>query len=197
MGSTVESDDGAERRSWAKDLRGAGPETLSDVRAWARGVLPDLGRDHLADVLIVAVELVTNALDHGGGPELIRLTRSRRPCVVAVEVEDSNTATLTPGVSRFGEAGHRGHGLVMIANVARDWGVRCDEPAGRKTVWTEVGCAESPCAPPSAADVVDSARRPDAKTTRRRRDDHGAVRRPGRRSTGHRPGHLGGARRAG
>ena len=142
MGSTVDSEVG--RRSWTKDLRGAGPETLSDVRAWARGLLPDLGRDHLADVLIVAVELVTNALDHGGGPRLIRVTRRRRPCVVTVEVEDSNTAALTPGVSRFGESGHRGRGLVMIAKVARDWGVRCD--AGGKTVWTEVGCPGRPCA---------------------------------------------------
>lgn len=130
---------------WVRDLRGAGPETLREVRGWARKVLPDLGGDHLADVMMVAVELVTNALDHGDGPQLIRLTRCGRPCVVAVEVEDSNTEPLTRGVSRFGEAGHRGRGLVMIANVSQDWGVRRDESGARKTVWAEVDCTDSPC----------------------------------------------------
>ena len=195
MDSTMDPEDGAGRRCWTRDLAGAGPEALSGVRAWARGVLPDLGPEHLADVLIVAVELVTNALDHGGGPRLIRLTRIRVPCLVTVEVEDSNNGALTMGVSRFGEAGHRGRGLVMIAKMAQDWGVRCDEPAVGKTVWSEVGCAESPCPPPAAKDVVDTARRPEVRTAWRPRDDHSAVRRPGGRSTDYRPGNRDGARR--
>jgi anti-sigma regulatory factor (Ser/Thr protein kinase) len=133
-----------------RDLSGADPESLREVRGWTRQVLPELGGDHLADVMMVAVELVTNALDHGDGPRSIRLTRSSRPCVVEVEVEDSNTAPLTRGVSRFGEARHRGRGLVMIANVSQEWGVRCDEAAARKTVWAEVDCTDSPCPPPPA-----------------------------------------------
>jgi anti-sigma regulatory factor (Ser/Thr protein kinase) len=128
------------------NLSGSGPAAPGAVRGWARHVLTGLGDDHLTDVLIVAVELVTNALEHGGGPRSVRLKRDYGTCVVHIAVEDSNTAQLTPGVSRFGVAAHRGRGLLMVNAASRLWGVRLDEVRGRKTVWTELGCPGGTCA---------------------------------------------------
>ena len=121
-------------------LKGAGPGTVSAVRTSIRQFLSELDEGDLLDVLVVAVELVTNALEHGGGPRWIRVSRTQDAGLVRVEVQDSNLAQLTPGTSRFGVAAHRGNGLVLVGRMAMNWGVDRDERSGRKTVWTTVAC---------------------------------------------------------
>ncbi|GAB1511331.1 ATP-binding protein [Actinophytocola sp. KF-1] len=126
--------------TWDDDLTSSGVAALPSIRAWVRRTATDIGADALTDLLLVVVELVTNAIEHGGGPRCLRL--SRRHAEVDVEVEDTNLDDLTPGVSRFGPTAHRGAGLVLVRRICRDWGVRRDPAAGGKTVWSTMPCEE-------------------------------------------------------
>jgi anti-sigma regulatory factor (Ser/Thr protein kinase) len=126
--------------TWDDELRNSGVAALPAVRAWVRRTAADIGADALTDLLLVVVELVTNAIEHGGGPRCLRLSRTRAE--IDVEVEDTNLDELTPGVSRFGASAHRGAGLVLVRRICRDWGVRRDTAAGGKTVWSTMPCEE-------------------------------------------------------
>ena len=126
--------------TWDDELTNSGASALPAVRSWVRETAGDIGADALTDLLLVVVELVTNAIEHGGGPRCLRLTRTRTE--VSVEVEDANLDELTPGESRFGTSAHRGAGLVLVRRICRDWGVRHDTDAGGKTVWSTMPCEE-------------------------------------------------------
>ncbi|MFI7677301.1 ATP-binding protein [Actinophytocola sp. NPDC049390] len=125
---------------WDEDLANSGVAALPAIRVWVRRTAGDLGDDVLTDLLLVVVELVTNAIEHGGGPRALRLTRTDTE--INVEVEDANLDELTPGVSRFGPAAHRGAGLVLVRRICRVWGVRRHPAAGGKTVWSTMPCAD-------------------------------------------------------
>lgn len=126
--------------TWDEDLTDRGVAALPAIRAWVRETAGDIGDDALTDLLLVVVELVTNAIEHGGGPRCLRLTRTSTE--IGVEVEDANLDEPTPGVSRFGVSAHRGAGLVLVRRICRDWGVRRDPAAGGKTVWSTMPCQE-------------------------------------------------------
>lgn len=85
------------------------------------------------DVLLMISELVTNACLHAGGPLELRLHRS--PELLRVEVLD--TSPVLPRVRpRSGAGQPGGHGLRVVARLARSWGA---EPVdGGKAVWLEV-----------------------------------------------------------
>jgi anti-sigma regulatory factor (Ser/Thr protein kinase) len=117
---------------------------LADVRAWLRGLVADLAGEHRADVVLVGVELVTNAIEHGGGPQWMRLARRDDPCLVRIEVADSNLGQLTLGTSRFGPAAHRGNGLVLVRGMSHGWGVHRDAIRMCKTVWTTLSFGHVP-----------------------------------------------------
>lgn len=122
------------------DLRGSDARALRRVRQWLATMLGDREDDHVAEVTQVADELVSNAFEHGGGPQVIRLYRDSGPGRTTVEVEDSNLDMPTMGRSRFGEAAHRGRGLVLVDELANAWGVRGENGSGCKTVWAVVTC---------------------------------------------------------
>ncbi|TDV47948.1 ATP-binding protein [Actinophytocola oryzae] len=130
--------------SHSLDLRGSDARGLRRLRQWLSAVLADLGERHVTEVMQVADELASNAYEHGDGPQMVRLHH----CVVdgrtTIEVEDSNLETVTVGQSRFGEAAHRGRGLVLVQNIARAWGVRRRAGTGRKTVWAVLACQAEP-----------------------------------------------------
>ena len=103
---------------------------LTVIRRWLRATIDD--QDTLLTAELVCTELVTNAIEHGGGAGSvrIRITDMQR---VHVEVDDRNpSARLTIGSSRLGP--HRGHGLRMIDSVAT-WGIVRNTSG--KTVWAE------------------------------------------------------------
>lgn len=127
------------------DLRGTTPAYLARVRQWATAELPGLGPDHLADVLLVAVELVTNAYEHGGGPWSLRLRRTSAPCSVRVEVTDPGEDRPVLGVSRLGPGSNRGRGLLLVDRIATRWGVRAALRPGGKAVWAALPCPGDPC----------------------------------------------------
>lgn len=139
-----DANQGSAKSTWSLDLRGTSPGVLVQARQWAREALADLGRDHLADTMLVATELVTNAYDHGGGPREVRMTRSYTPCLISIEVDDSNTDPPVLGRSRHPTGGH-GRGLTLVDRLSESWGMTLHSTAGYKTVWARINCDNSPC----------------------------------------------------
>jgi hypothetical protein len=118
------------------------------------GWLPASGRrTELAadDVLLVAVELVTNACLHGGGPVELRMIVGDG--TVRIEVDDRNDRLPEPR-SPFEGPRAGGHGLHIVRRLARDWGVEVHTGfrARGKTVWAELVAPDRAEAEQAAAD---------------------------------------------
>lgn len=126
--------------AWTLDLGNAALPPMLAVRRWCGRALEYVDEAHLHDVLLAAVELLANAYDHGGGARQVRLSHSRQPCWVRVEVEDNSRER--PRMARHGRADQvRGRGLIILDRLADEWGVR-DEPAGGgKSVWAVISCS--------------------------------------------------------
>lgn len=107
--------------------------TSRQARAFADTQLAAWGLEDVSDaVQLIASELVTNALHHGGGTADISL--SRRPGVVRVEVRDNG-----PGEPRLLDVpadSESGRGLAIVAQLSSAWGV--DHRGDGKTVWAEI-----------------------------------------------------------
>ncbi|NUS54287.1 MAG: ATP-binding protein [Streptomycetaceae bacterium] len=89
------------------------------------------------DILLVAVELVTNACLHGGGPVELRMIVTDG--AVRIEVDDRNDRTPEPR-SPFEGPRAGGHGLHIVRRLAREWGVQVHSGfrSRGKTVWAEL-----------------------------------------------------------
>ncbi|WP_145981439.1 ATP-binding protein [Pseudonocardia sp. HH130629-09] len=81
---------------------------------------------------VVCTELVSNAVDHGGGGGEVRLRSVADGWLIEVDDTDPD-GVLTPGRSRLG--GNRGRGLTLVGAFAT-WGVR--RTLGGKTVWANI-----------------------------------------------------------
>jgi anti-sigma regulatory factor (Ser/Thr protein kinase) len=82
--------------------------------------------------VLLASEVVTNALRHGTGP--ISLGCRADTLTVRIEVADDSRAR--PTVRTAEEDDESGRGMFLVDALASDWGVT-DTPTG-KTVWFEV-----------------------------------------------------------
>lgn len=111
------------------DLTGPHPPALADVRRRTVAHLPALPDDKVDDVLLVVTELVSNAYDHGEHPLELRVGATRQ--LIRVEVDDESPHVPVLGRSSAGR--YRGHGLLMVENLCKDWGVA--HRASHKTVW--------------------------------------------------------------
>jgi anti-sigma regulatory factor (Ser/Thr protein kinase) len=90
----------------------------------------NLANDLELDAELVCCELVTNAVEHGGGAGTVRV-EVMADGQVRVEVDDGDAAgVLTVGRSRLDAS--RGRGLMIVSSVAR-WGIR--RSVSGKTVW--------------------------------------------------------------
>jgi hypothetical protein len=144
-------------RKHSLNLRGSTPRALAQIRQWIIAHLSFLSRAHVEDVVQVADELTANAYEHGDGPHVIHLIHQPHPCRTTVEVEDSNTAALTLGYSRFGPGAHRGRGLTLVDQISQAWGVRQAATSnGAKTVWAHIAgdtpsCPDTPERAPTSA----------------------------------------------
>ncbi|WP_331761682.1 ATP-binding protein (plasmid) [Streptomyces anulatus] len=109
--------------------------TVADAREKARNFLealpePAAAPDTADTVILVVSELVTNALRHGGGTYILRLTA--HPDLIEVAVDDPSPHvphTRTPDLT--GASG--GFGWRMVTHLARTTAV-IHRPAGGKTV---------------------------------------------------------------
>ena len=102
----------------------------------ARRAVMALAHEHLplvADAAaIVAGELLTNGLQHGGPPVRMRVHITSERLVV--EVED--TSALQPRPTTAGLDEDRGRGLALVATLADAWGMRLSRTG--KTTWAEL-----------------------------------------------------------
>ena len=104
-------------------------------------VLEAEGLEATDEVLLVASELVTNAVRHGDGEIEVRVDVGPRGVRLEVLDEGGVTVPEPPGVMPVNSPG--GWGLHLVRALAQAWGSGFD-PHGRTLVWAEVGLREVP-----------------------------------------------------
>jgi anti-sigma regulatory factor (Ser/Thr protein kinase) len=93
--------------------------------------------ERIDDVVLVASELITNAVVHTAGPgaeDDLDVTWELQPDCVVIKVLDTNPDL--PHVRTTKASDTRGRGLSIVAALALDWGVR--RTPGGKQVWARV-----------------------------------------------------------
>lgn len=113
----------------------AHPAAVSEARRFLRRTLvaAAVGDEVVDIVLLLASEVITNAIIHARSASEIRVVRS--PAVVRVEVVDRSQ--LLPERRVFDFESASGRGLAIVEAVAARWGVDT-LPGDGKRVWFEV-----------------------------------------------------------
>ncbi|MBA2955911.1 ATP-binding protein [Nocardioides sp. CGMCC 1.13656] len=99
----------------------------------------DVDADTRDTAVLLATELASNAIEHGGGPAL--LDAYVRADAIRIAVADPSPVLPTPRpiADTADELSERGRGLLLVAALASRWGA---EPhAHGKTVWCEIDLA--------------------------------------------------------
>ena len=120
-------------------------QAVGTVRHRLEALLAGLPHVSLEDVVLVASEVVTNAVLHGGGPISVRITL--RGPVLRVEVTDGGEGVPVHD-QELGEDAESGRGLFIVDVLASQWGVAPTYPGPGKTVWFEMGQAPRAAVPP-------------------------------------------------
>jgi anti-sigma regulatory factor (Ser/Thr protein kinase) len=115
------------------------PRSAASAPAARRFVIDTLREWRLSGaaptVELLVCELVTNAMLHAGSSVDLRLLRRRER--VRVEVTDSSTAPPRRRADRYASEAMGGRGIMLIEELADDWGVERVGSDG-KVVWCEV-----------------------------------------------------------
>jgi anti-sigma regulatory factor (Ser/Thr protein kinase) len=106
------------------------------ARAWIVEQISDQPAQLVDDALLIASELVTNAVRYGRPEVILALTQLSDG--ILIEVSDAGDsmpqlAAQPPTEDRLG-----GRGLVIVASTASDWGVAPHDPPPGKTVWVQL-----------------------------------------------------------
>ncbi len=88
------------------------------------------------DAVLLASELVTNAVLHGASPITLRLVAA--PGKIRVEVHDQGTALPVPRSDDARLTTPGGLGLVLVEALASYWGITRREGRAGKGVWFEM-----------------------------------------------------------
>jgi anti-sigma regulatory factor (Ser/Thr protein kinase) len=115
------------RRSWTVTLTGERRDP-SVIRAGTRRMLAAVDPAVADDVLVVASELVTNAVLHGRDPVVVTVTLELPDVIISVT--DRGAADPTPRPT--GEEDEAGRGLQIIQRLTTHWHVEHGE--GTKSV---------------------------------------------------------------
>ncbi len=125
-----------------------GPSTRLDLgttvasapvaRTALRQLLDDagVGTEVRETAVLLATELVSNAVEHGGGSSYLDAVVG--PEAVRLEVTDPNP-TMPQPPEVLDDLDERGRGLFLIAALASRWGAEKHPPG--KTVWCEIALA--------------------------------------------------------
>ena len=116
------------------ELALGGVPTPDGLAAWVRQVAYEVDEQRVADLALIAAELVGNARRHAEGPWRMRLLRVDERQVLRVEVEDRSPSAL-PVLGRRDDP-NAGHGLLLVNRLSVHWGF--DHHEDRKVVWAEV-----------------------------------------------------------
>lgn len=125
-------------RSETRLALGSSPQTGSLARRALRQLLDTarVDRDTSDTAVLLATELVTNAVEHGSGGAHMDATVQEG--LIRLEVTDSSTVVPHPNTS-VSDLDERGRGLLLIDALSSRWGVQ-PRPDG-KTVWCELDIA--------------------------------------------------------
>ena len=134
------------RELWCEEL--ASEAALAQLRRRLRAettgspIVADPGREHWAERLVlIADELTSNALRHGGGPVATALSRIGRNWMVSVS---DRSPEIPPVLAQGRDPAQGGLGLHLIADLAVRHGWFAER--GTKTVWAVVA-ADDPARP--------------------------------------------------
>ncbi len=123
----------------------ASPASVPEARRWSEPFFEQVGAGD--DAVLVVSELVTNAVQHGEGPVLVRIVTGEP---TRVEVMDARPldglAVAAPDPDRQG-----GRGLFLVQALADAWGY-AETPDGGKVVWAEFGARGADGVRPSTSD---------------------------------------------
>jgi anti-sigma regulatory factor (Ser/Thr protein kinase) len=118
------------------------PASAALVRRRLGDLLACEPRELVEDVILIACELVTNAVLHGDGAVAVTIWPST--CPLRIEVTDNG-----PGAPRQRRDPHEedetGRGLKIVDALSTTWGVTPKAHGPGKTVWFEMG-APAPAA---------------------------------------------------
>jgi anti-sigma regulatory factor (Ser/Thr protein kinase) len=128
--------DGDGKAPLRRDLSGTSATSLAEVRRWTTAALADLDEEVVSAAQLVLTEIVSNAYDHAGTPNVMRLWRDRRSHRICLEVD--NPSPWPPVLSAQRPDAPRGRGLLLVDELADDWGSH-RRPGGGKTVWATIG----------------------------------------------------------
>jgi DNA-binding NarL/FixJ family response regulator len=113
----------------ARDLRSA-----REARAAVRSACLEWGCEEAMEAaLIIASELVTNAVVHGESECEFRMLRTDRR--LRLEAEDHGGGS--PDIRLAANGDENGRGLLLVSALSSAWGIE-SVPVGRKRVWAEV-----------------------------------------------------------
>jgi len=128
--------------STTQSAHGEDHQIVSRSRAHVRERMRELGLERRSDdAVIVASELVTNAVLHGGGLERFHL----RVLDGGVRIEVADGCPSPPVVTHMAEDDGTGRGLLLVSRLAERWGI--ERGADGKVVWAEITGEEGGHAP--------------------------------------------------
>jgi anti-sigma regulatory factor (Ser/Thr protein kinase) len=116
----------------------AEPAAVSEARSVVRLSLAPTDKDLVDLVVLLADEVVTNAVVHGAGPIDLAVDANEE----RVKVMVGDRSEVLPSPRRAARYAQAGRGLSIVEAIASRWGVSATE-AG-KSVWFEIdrACAE-------------------------------------------------------
>lgn len=121
------------------------PGAVSGLRRRIRAVLADwhLAADIAEDVLLVASELLTNAIVHALPPATLTLSRIQADTCRTVRIEVADTGPATPTGLRTSalDPDEHGRGLAIVTTLAARCGIRVHSAGTSR--WAELQCAGS------------------------------------------------------
>lgn len=116
------------------------PSSVRRAREFVRTTLGDVDGDERDTAVLLASELVTNAVLHAGTPVELGIVVDRDLALVCVaDGEDDGSAVLT---RRHGPDRHGGRGLALVEGLSDRWGT--ETYADGKTVWFTLSVAHLP-----------------------------------------------------
>ncbi|GHJ38686.1 ATP-binding protein [Streptomyces sp. TS71-3] len=124
--------------------------SVARARAGARRLLRErrLSPEVAEDAVLVISELVTNAIAHTTGSQVVCRLRAGRTGL-RIEVQDQGGGAATPHPRSPAHEDERGRGLVLVGALSSTWGVRQNPGGPGRTVWAELPLTSA--RPPAAA----------------------------------------------
>jgi anti-sigma regulatory factor (Ser/Thr protein kinase) len=111
------------------------PEAAGRARTWMATLDIPLSDDRFHDLVLLANELVTNAVVHAEGRGNLALQIQVQGDTIRVEVSDPGKGTAGPRVKHASPLDTSGRGLGMVGEVANRWGWQTENITN---VWFEL-----------------------------------------------------------